>query len=293
MHGSDRLRDALTDRIAAQWIALGVSLVGPPDETLIDLEALIAATALFGRDESRIVEGALDWCIRYGTAVSAGRLKVVAAEIDQDLTALGEFAGLVAGGGGPRWPVPGRGPLVHASRGKVLVRDLRAPALLSWRLRAAFGVAARADILAVLATSDGRAFTLAELARLVRSSKRNVSLAVRSLALADAVRVDVVGNEQRVRLTAHPGFRDWLGPTPPAFVDWTSRFTVAASVLRLDALAVPSPLVRAIDARALVERLSPVIRRTGLPEPDTTSLGEAFGPAYDRWRDALTDVIGP
>jgi DNA-binding transcriptional ArsR family regulator len=291
MRGADSLRDALLDRLAAQWVTLGVAITGPADDTLVDLEALVVATALAGRDEPRVYEGAIDWCARYGTAVNAARLKAVAGEMGGDPVALAEFAALVAGAGGPRWPVAGGRSLPHAVRGKVKLPDLLAPALLAWRLRSAFGVAARADILAVLAATPDQAYPLADLARLTRSTKRNVTLAVRALAMAGVVDVDRAGNEQRVRLTRHAGFRGWLGRAPVPLVDWTARYAVVVAVLGFDAAV--SPVVRTIEARALVARLLPAIRRADLPAPETTMLGEAFTEAFDAWREALTAAVRP
>jgi DNA-binding transcriptional ArsR family regulator len=292
MRDAGSLRDALLDRLAAQWIALGVALVGPADDTLVDIEALVVATALFGRDEPRVYEGARDWCARNGAVVNVARLKTVAGEIGGDPAALAEFAALVTGAGGPRWPVAGGLSVPHQARERVRAPDLRAPVLLAWRLRSAFGVAARADILVVLATTPDQAYPLADLARLTRSTKRNVALAVRALAMAGLIDVDRAGNEQRVRLTRHVGLRDWLGPAPAPPVDWTARFAVVVAVLGFE-VAAASPVVRAIEARALVERLRPAIRRAALPEPDTARLGEAFAVAFDVWREELAAAVRP
>lgn len=292
MRGIDRLRDALLDRLAAQWVTLGVSLVGPADASLIDLEALVATTALLGHVEPRVYEGALDWCARNGTTVNVARLRAVAGEIGGDPSAVADFAALLAGAGGPRWPMAGGRTLPYASRAKVRMPDLRMPALLAWRLRSAFGVAARADTLVVLATTPDQAYPLADLARLTRSTKRNVTLAVRALAVAGLVEVDRIGNEQRVRLTRHAGFRGWIGRTPARYVDWTAQFAVVTALLELDLSGV-SLIVRAVEARALVEGLLPEIRRADLPAPDTASLGEAFAAAFDAWREQLVTAIRP
>jgi DNA-binding transcriptional ArsR family regulator len=145
----------------------------------------------------------------------------------------------------------------------------------------------------VLASTPDQAYPLADLARLTRSTKRNVTLAVRALAMAGLVEVDRAGNQQRVRLTRHAGFRDWLGHAPAPPIDWTARFAVAAAVLGFEAAAARSPLVRAIEARALVERLRPAIRRADLPAPDTAKLGEAFAEAFDAWLEALSAAVRP
>ncbi len=294
MDRADSLRTAVVDRLAAQWIALGVSLVGAPDRSLIDLEALVVMTATVGRDDPRVHDGALDWCVAHGSAINFGRLKVVAREIGSDGSELREFAARVAGGGGPEWPAAQRERLPFEPRGKVHIRDLRAPGVLAWRLRSAFGVAARADMVTVLATIPGPSITQADLARMARTSKRTIALTVHALALADIVEVDRVGNEQRVRLTRHRGFRDWLGRTPSAYTDWTTRFAVVAAVLRLDHVVREAPpIVGAIEARALVERLGPALSSAGLPLPDTTVLGEGFAATFADWRTDLARTIAP
>jgi hypothetical protein len=294
MHRTDSVRAAVVDRIAAQWIALGVSLVGKPDESLIDLEALVVMTATVGRDDPRVHDGALDWCVAHGSSINVGRLKVVAREIGEDGPELQDFAAQVAGGGGPEWPVAQGRRIPFQPRGKVHVGDLRVPGVLAWRLRSAFGVAARADILAVLTTMPGPSVTQADLARMARTSKRTVALTVHALALADVVELVPVGNEQRVRLTHNQGFRDWLGRTPPDYTDWPTRFAVAATILRLDGvIGGASPIVGAIESRALVERLGPALSRVGLPRPDTTVLGERFVAAFADWQTEVARAIAP
>jgi hypothetical protein len=292
MTPADSLAAAIRDRLAAQWIALGVSLPGDADRTLVDLEALIVMTALRGGAEPRLTDGALDWCVRYGTAINGGRLRAIAAEIGGDAGAVAGFAATVAAAGGPRWPVAVGEGRPYQTRGKTLVTHLRAPGAFAWRLRSAFGVAVRADIVAVLAASPGWAPSIAELAAATRSTKRNVAIATRSLQLGEVVEIDLVGNEQRVRLTSHAGYHDWLGAVPdPA--DWTSRFAIVEAVSAFGEREGLSVVVTAVEARALVARLMPSIKRTGLPTPDLDVKGDAFSAAFDAWSVALAGAIAP
>ena len=70
------------------------------------------------------------------------------------LVALASFSAVVGASGGPTWSaVRGATPMSASLRGKVAVRDLSSPARLVWRLRSAFGVNARADILGLLLSS--------------------------------------------------------------------------------------------------------------------------------------------
>lgn len=63
--------------------------------------------------------------------------------------------------------------------------------------------------------------------------------------------------------------RDWLGPAPTN-IDWIARFAVVAVVLGFGGPDAEPTIVRAIEARTIVERLA----------PDTTQLGAAFAVAF-------------
>lgn len=286
------LRAAIGNRLAAQWIALGGQLVGEPDRTVIDIEALVVATAEMDEADARVREVALDWCIVHGRAVNGSRLKTVAAEVATDEARLGAFAATVAASGGPRWPVATSGP-GHVSRGKVVVSDLAAPSRLVWRLRAAFGVNARADILVALAATPDRPLTVADLARRTRFTKRNVAVSVASMALAGVLEVDRFGNEDRVRLAPDFPLRTWLDLPPGAAVDWTSRWKVALTVLRVaDATEAASPAVRAVELRACIAGLLGDLHDAGLPRPDFSIVGAEAAAVYDAWLVRLADVLG-
>jgi hypothetical protein len=292
MSPSDNLRAAIVNRLAAQWIALGGQLVGDPDRTVIDIEALVAATTEMDQADARVREVALDWCIVYGRAVNGSRLKTVAAEIAVDEARLGAFAATVAASGGPRWPVATSGPL-HASRGKVVVSDLAAPSRLAWRLRASFGVNARADILVALAALPGRPVTVADLARRTRFTKRNVAVAVSSMALAGVLEVARFGNEDRVQLAPDLPLRSWLDVPSTAAIDWTSRWKAVLAMLRVaEAMPTASPAVRAVELRAALASLLGDLPDAHLPKPGLSIVGADAAAAYDAWLDRLADVLG-
>jgi hypothetical protein len=107
MSSIDSLRDALADRIAAGWIALGGQLEGAPEMSVVDLEALVAVTSRMSSViDARTRDVALDWCVRYGEFVSSVRLARVAGELDSSDQVV-EFAAWVAASGGPRWSIAG------------------------------------------------------------------------------------------------------------------------------------------------------------------------------------------
>lgn len=293
MQASDSLRSTAVDRIAAQWIALGGQLVGDPEESVVDLEAIIAVTPELAGTDDRVLGVALDWCVANGGAVNEARLRRVISEIGTSHT-FAAFAAAVAAAGGPVWR---RGdevdPLGIALRGKIVVRDLASPARLIWRLRAAFGVNARADILALLlCLPAGTSPSVADVARRTRFSKRNVAIAIESMRLAGVVETDRIGNAHRVALSDGSPLRAFLPRPGISAPDWTARWTVVVALIHAaEDLADAPEGAAVVEEKLVAERAYPYLRDASLPKPDTSALGPSFAVAFDAWtRDVFSTL---
>ena len=294
MSRSSSLREAVVDRLAAQWIALGCQLSGPPETDVVDLEAAIAATAGLDRaEDARVREAGIDWCVASGQSINTSRLKTVAREMEVRDDDLSRFAADVAASGGPRWPFAAGRYGERIGRGKVRVRDLSGPPRLVWRLRSAFGVNARADILAALVTNTGGAPTIADLTRSTRFTKRNVAVAVASMDLAGVVEVGRTQNRDRVTLPDGSPFRSWLSvPRPGGPVDWVARWNVVLrTVGLLDATETAAESVQLVEARVSVEQLLTDIARARLPRPDISRTGVDFLAEHARWVAEVAGVL--
>lgn len=299
MTPGDRLHEAALGRLAAQWTALGGQLDGPAETAVVDLEALLAATARLAMHEPRLAEVALAWSIRHGTAVNGGRLRTVAAELDATVEVAG-LATAVRDAGGPPWPLAGAARAtitsgawgtIETRSGLVVVRDLAAPARLLWRLRAGFGVNARADVLATLLATLAP-LSVADLAMRTRFGKRTVAGAIADMALAGLADVERTGNADRVRLAEGTPLRSWL-PAPAASArDEVSRWRCVMAALDLDERIQGAPdTVRAVEGRAAADALRSALTAGALPKPDTTVLGLAFAAEVDVWLDALAAEV--
>jgi len=276
------LQSALLNRAWSQWIALGVDAVGEPDDAVVDPEALIALTAELGDADARLRDVSTDWCVAHGRYINGARLRQVARELGTPPEAIGEYVATVAAAGGPAWPMATRPRPDYASRGKARLDSATLRPRLRVRLRAAFGVNARADVLAALLASPQNGLSVADLARKARFTKPNVAFAVDALVLAGLLEARTVGNERRLVL-ARPG-EILPGLRPPVVQpDWVTRFGVALEVLRFGTGDGSSPSVRAIEARRVVEGLRTRITSEGLPQPNLDVLGADFAGAFDRW----------
>lgn len=279
---ASELRSALLDAAWLAWIALGVDAVGERAAAVVDPEALIALTAELGDTDARLRDLSTDWCVAYGRYVNGARLKQLARELRTPPGAIGEYVATVAAAGGPTWPMATRPRPDYVRRGKARLESALATPLLRIRLRAAFGVNARADVLAALLAAPTIGLSVADLTRTTRFTKPNVASAVDALVLAGLLEARSVGNERRLSLTRAdeilPGLR-----APIAQPDWVTRFGVSLEVLRFAGQEGRSPTVQAIEARRLVEGLQVRIRSERLPMPNLTSLGDAFSGAFDSW----------
>ena len=291
MHrSSSALQSALLNRAWIQWIALGVDAVGERDDAVVDPEALIALTAELGDADARLRDVSTDWCVDYGRYVNGSRLKQVARELGTPPEAVGEYVATVAAAGGPAWPMATQPRPGYTARGKARLDSALPRPRLRIRLRAAFGVNARADVLAALLEGPKNGLSVADLARKTRFTKPNVAFAVDALVLAGLLEARAVGNERRVTLTRAGEILPGLRP-PIAQPDWVAQFGVALEVLRFADRDGMSPSVRAIDARRGIESLRDRITSEGLPQPNLDAFGDDFASAFDRWVVDLVDWL--
>ncbi len=287
LRSASSLQMALLNRAWIQWIALGVDAVGETDSAVVDPEALIAVTAELGDADARLRDVSTDWCVAYGRYVNGSRLKQVVRELQTPHEAIGEYVATVAAAGGPTWPMATRPRLDYAPRGKARLETTTSPPRLRIRLRAAFGVNARADVLAALLDAQRMGPSIADLARRTRFTKPNVASALEALTLAGLVEAQVVGNERRVSLAGKGTILPGLRP-PVAQPDWVTRFGVVLELLRFVERDGMSESIRAIEARRVVESMTDGITNEGLPQPNLDAFGEAFAAAFDRW---LVDLV--
>src|SRR5439155_10343855 len=116
-----------------------------------------------------------------------------------------------AASGGPAWPMGTLPRPDYVRRDKARLDSAESRPRLRIRLRAAFGVNARADILAALLATSPGGLNAADLARVARFTKPSIASALDALLLAGLVTARAVGNERRFTLPAKvpilPGLR--------------------------------------------------------------------------------------
>lgn len=282
MSSTSALENALLNRAWIQWAAIGVEATVEHDDAVVDPEALIALTAEISEADLRLRDVSTDWCVAFGRYVSGSRLKRVVRELRTPVASIWEYAATVNEAGGPAWLTTTGGRPEYRFRGKARLESASSRPRLLIRLRAAFGVNARADVLAALLDADERGLTIAALARRTRFTKPTIASVVEALVLAGLIEpVRGTGDRHYARIPGRPilpGLRAAI-PQP----DWASRFLVALELLRFERREFQSPAVRLVEARRLAGSVMDIVVQEGMPRPALDETGPAFLRAYDRW----------
>ena len=152
---TDRLAESAVDVLWRQWRAIGGAAPGSPVTTQVDPEALCLVSLAFAEDEPRLQVVLEDWLRLGARHLSTQRAKNLASELPNGERLAAQLArAALTAANDPRWKsLLARGTI--ASRDDTLKQrsggpDLLAPPALMLRLRNAFGVGVKADLLAFL-----------------------------------------------------------------------------------------------------------------------------------------------
>jgi hypothetical protein len=224
----------LLDLLWRQWTTLGVAGVEGAGPIAIDLEALLILTAKLTPEDPRLRDEALDWCAKSHRFISKPRLKQLLKLASQaGQAAFAPFATTLQHQVGGTWPAAER-----SGSGKVRLSnksrapDLKQPALVNLRLRALFGVGARADVITAVLNWPAPDFGAADLV-FVGYTKRNLADTLDALAdggLLDSTRV---GNRVRFSWRRQRELCRLIEPLPRTIPRWPPIARLVAGFLDL------------------------------------------------------------
>ncbi len=266
---SEQLQEHVLDLVWSLWAELGVSgWTRRHTSHAIDPEPLILFTASLGDTDPRLRDEATDWCVAYGRYVSAARLRnLLVHEATDARNAFGEFAATVNAHSSLRWP-DATEPRRFQHTGRSQIVDFHRPSLVALRLRALFGVGARAEIQRVFLANASATLSAAELAPEAGYTKRNIAETLDALRMAGLLEVVPVRNQLRYQLAKATELRAMVGAIPTVFPRWHAIFHVLERLLetarRAESLA---PEVRAVEAARTLNDLQADLRLAGVAKP--------------------------
>ncbi len=281
---------------------MSVSLATPAGErrpwTIIDPEALILVSLAFGEGEARLIDLVAAWAGAGSFLVSKPRFKSIAALFPPDVEArVGDFARYAAEAGDASWKrlATPADPAGSAPREKKAgpLRLVEGPSLVL-RLRAGFGVNAKADILALLLGLDGGAADLNVLTAATGYSDPAVRTATQEMVVAGLIR-EIEGRPSSFYVDSGPWARVLQSPSIPPWHYWAALFPFLTAVERWGRDAMDdgwSDYVAGSKARDLYDRYERPLVRAGIePMAPGAERGTAFLEAFRTLVSSVRDWI--
>lgn len=285
-------RDALLDSILGllwrQWTGVGVAgqVASEGSACVIDPEALLLFSALFGRYDQRLYDLVSSWLVKYGLLVNPTRLKALVRQAPwADTASLAYLSALRARVGDRRWQKASAGrstgkgglePMFFYAKGEepLYCREKdelaaqygfqRAPfeyqnklsrvlpetaSTLLLRMRGMYGVSARADILMHLMHAPATVQQLSDISGFARSSVKEVLLELEAGNAAYAV--DGGKRNTAFALVRAGELRSFFGGASSRVVKWTAVYNCLGRLWRL----VSHPVLSGLSERTFMGEL--------------------------------------
>jgi DNA-binding transcriptional ArsR family regulator len=264
----------LPDLVRSLWAELG-AIEGPRHHSAfaIDPEVLLVFTGMLAEDDPYLDDATLDWCVRNARLLSGVRIRNLAGDARPPETGRYLFA------------------VKRAARGGTLTVHLERPALIALRLRALFGVCARADVLGFLLARPEWGYSAREIAA---ESAHHVRAVARALeALRDAGLVDAFVRGGRLcHVLERPGeLRAFVGAIPETFPRWRAIFRVLGTLLDAVGHAGLVGSARSIEALAIRQRIARDLRMSGIAQPVQTVFPGSFADTLEEWALELVGAL--
>ncbi|QDU85835.1 hypothetical protein Pla163_29760 [Planctomycetes bacterium Pla163] len=286
------LTDAAIESCWRQWEALGghgSSHGLEPCQSLVDPEALIVLSSVLEAFDPRLGERLAWWAAVGAQHTSVQRVRTIAASLPApESNAWRVFASNAAAFGTGSWKAHAQGEHVSAAFGgngeRAAASLVRAPSLMV-RLRYAFGVNSKSDLLALLIGSDGQRITAKEASRHLACSESTAKRAANDMARSGLIRSN---SQQPIQYwTESQHWREVLeldAPSDRGVPRWRPWCRIAPFLVHAtswERSVWPSDYLRASAARSLFDTYRSDLESAGLDLPDPArARGEAFTAAF-------------
>lgn len=280
----DEILSHALDLAWSLWSELGVSSwIRRHQGRAIDLEPLIIHTSWLGKHDARLWGEAVDWCITNSSLVSSVRLKkFLGSSSERVKDTFGRFSATVKSYAHVQWPGEGEASPLQPS-GKSSAAEIERSSLVQLRLRAMFGVSARAEILHWMLSEPTKQWSIAELVDRSCYGKPNVAETIDLLQRAGLVSHEKRGNAGSFQLTAAPQLAALVGELPATYPRWQAIFAIVETLVEhrmrsrtpdqsdlSEVAATMAEIKDYVDAAAVMRRL-PV------------ESAKDLAPRFDRW----------
>jgi DNA-binding transcriptional ArsR family regulator len=196
--------------------------------------------------------------------------------------AFGEFAATVnAHTNESRWPGATL-PRQYGPTERSHLEDFTAPSLVALRLRALFGVGARAEVVRILLEHPAQDLAVSDFDAAFYT-RRNVAEALEALRMGGLVEPLAGRGVRRYRLRRTSQLHAFVGSLAQFKPDWVAIFLLLQNLRSLASRTESLLLVvRAVEARKFVRERLVLLQRIGLEAPPAVT-GESYWHSFENW----------
>jgi hypothetical protein len=273
------LRELELELLWGAWAELGVSGWARTHRAwVVDPEPLILRTAEVADSDPRLRDEALDWCIHYWRYVSRVRLRGLLRDRTEAAAAdWGWFAATVNEHSAARWPGATAG-IPYEITGRSSLTTMKQPSRAWLRMRAAFGVGARTEILRYFLSGASLGSTTS-ISQWVGYAKSNVVNECDSLEKAGVLRRRQIGNRFYYSLTRSEALQDFVGELAPHRPSWTALLGVTAGLVALEDAAERLPqAVLMVESHKANAKLDVLLDQLDIEERPDLSRPDQYWP---------------
>lgn len=219
---SKKIDQLLIDLAWSLWTELGVAGIKRYHQNcLIAPEELILLTAVIADIDPRLRDEALDWCTRYYHFISISRLRTLVKTLGSSIyEPFSVFAATLNSVSKANWPLFTKAiPLKFTPSGKSKLPRCEAPSLLYLRLRALFGVGARADLITFFLTQKKNDFTASDTTE-IGYTKSSLAALLDSFVQSGFFDAFVIRNQRNYCFIKRDQMKKILGQIPEVIPPW-------------------------------------------------------------------------
>lgn len=283
---SDKIDQQLIECAWSLWTELGVNgTTQLHTDCMIALEELIVLTSVIAERDPRLHDEALDWCSRYHHFVSISRLKALVKALGESVSIpFSQFASTLNFYSKTNWPIfSSAKPLKFNPSGKSKAPNLERPALLNLRLRAIFGVGARADLFTFFLTKPNAAFTASDTAEICYS-KRSLAELLDALSQSGLFQVCTKRNQLLYSFIKQDQMAKIIGSMPKAVPSWKNILEVYLPLRRtIQQVDSKSATIKAIELRNLLNKLENKLQKIDIAPPPFQADLDAYWNVFANW----------
>ncbi|HEV3269323.1 MAG TPA: hypothetical protein VGZ69_01590 [Candidatus Rhabdochlamydia sp.] len=283
---SQKLEKNLIDLAWSLWTELGVAgVIRNHQQFLIMPEELILLTAVLAKSDPRLRDEALDWCSRNHHFISISRLRTLIKSLGKlSSESYAVFAATLNSVTRAHWPcVKPKSVWKFVPSAKSHPPQFTNAALLLFRLRALFGVGARADLLLFFFMQEKNDFSISDTTE-IGYAKRSLADVLENFVRAGIFDVFFMQNQKRYSFTKRNQLIKMLQPLPKHMPPWTLILEVILKLrFCIQYVENKSNGTKIVEIQNMLMDMTDQLRKLKLNPPPMQLNFQAYWDSFSEW----------